>query len=221
MVSTTSLSQRLGGLYCLYCLYETQPFKPQFKIYFSLEELQKLEKLVIEAKENGIFIVISVVKTMLKKHMFLFGYVDINEASLNQTVNQLTELQNARVKVACDKLFNDTRIDHFLDMDLGTEIDLKEIRDLSTGYEEAKKRAIGEASKEVDVQNAKHIVDNKEMMVDVLDKMSDDWYARREVFHQQARMNNQQHNKALVIQEGEKLDDEEQQFEWLQEELWQ
>ncbi|KAJ0102980.1 hypothetical protein Patl1_06652 [Pistacia atlantica] len=36
MVSTASLSCRLGGLYCLYCLYETQPFKPSFKIYLSL-----------------------------------------------------------------------------------------------------------------------------------------------------------------------------------------
>jgi hypothetical protein len=36
MISTYSLSQRLGGMYCLYCLYETQPFKPPFKMYFSL-----------------------------------------------------------------------------------------------------------------------------------------------------------------------------------------
>lgn len=36
MASTVSLSHRLGGLYCLYCLYETQPFKPPFKVYISL-----------------------------------------------------------------------------------------------------------------------------------------------------------------------------------------
>lgn len=36
MVGTGSLSKRLGALYCLYCLYETQPFKPPFKIYLSL-----------------------------------------------------------------------------------------------------------------------------------------------------------------------------------------
>ncbi|PIA36595.1 hypothetical protein AQUCO_03300058v1 [Aquilegia coerulea] len=39
MLSTTSFSQRLAGLYCLYCLYETQPFKPPFKIYLSLGKL--------------------------------------------------------------------------------------------------------------------------------------------------------------------------------------
>lgn len=36
LISNASLSHRLGGLFCLYCLYETQPFKPPFKIYLSL-----------------------------------------------------------------------------------------------------------------------------------------------------------------------------------------
>ena len=36
MSSAASLSIRLGGLYCLYCLHETQPFKPHFRIYLSL-----------------------------------------------------------------------------------------------------------------------------------------------------------------------------------------
>lgn len=36
MVSAAPLSRRLGGLYCLYCLYETQPFKPSYKIYLSI-----------------------------------------------------------------------------------------------------------------------------------------------------------------------------------------
>ena len=35
-ISQSSLQQRLAGLYCLYCLYECQPYKPQFKIYLSL-----------------------------------------------------------------------------------------------------------------------------------------------------------------------------------------
>ena len=36
LTSQSSLHQRLAGLYCLYCLYECQPYKPQFKIYLSL-----------------------------------------------------------------------------------------------------------------------------------------------------------------------------------------
>lgn len=40
---------------------------------------------------------------MLEKNMFLFGAVEINEGSINERVNQLMELQNARVQVAYNK----------------------------------------------------------------------------------------------------------------------
>ncbi|KAI9396421.1 hypothetical protein POPTR_004G126720v4 [Populus trichocarpa] len=118
MISTYSLSQRLGGMYCLYCLYETQPFKPPFKMYFSLGELKKLKTLVINAKEHGIKGVPALVKRMLEKNMFLFGFVDLHEGSVSETVNQLTELQDARVQVAYKKLFDDIRIEQFLHMDM-------------------------------------------------------------------------------------------------------
>ena len=36
MVSDGDFSRKLGGLYCLYCLFGTQPYKPCFKIYLSL-----------------------------------------------------------------------------------------------------------------------------------------------------------------------------------------
>lgn len=35
--------------------------------------------------------------------MFLFGAVDVNEASFTERVNHLTELQNARVELAYNK----------------------------------------------------------------------------------------------------------------------
>ncbi|GKC59069.1 small nuclear RNA activating complex, subunit SNAP43 protein [Tanacetum coccineum] len=38
MTSTDSISHRLGGLYCLYCIHETQPFNPPFRIYLSPAE---------------------------------------------------------------------------------------------------------------------------------------------------------------------------------------
>ena len=38
MVSPDSFFNRLGGLFCLYCLFETQIFKPPYKIYLSLGE---------------------------------------------------------------------------------------------------------------------------------------------------------------------------------------
>lgn len=66
-------------------------------------ELKKLKILVINAKEHGIKVVTVLVKRMLEKNMFLFGFVDLNEGSVSETVNQLTKLQDARVQVAYKK----------------------------------------------------------------------------------------------------------------------
>ena len=66
-------------------------------------ELKKLTNLVVDAKEKGINVVSALVKRMLEKKMFLFGSVEMNEGSVTETVNQLTELQNARIQVAYDK----------------------------------------------------------------------------------------------------------------------
>ncbi|XP_031248395.1 uncharacterized protein LOC116106195 isoform X1 [Pistacia vera] len=191
MVSTASLSCRLGGLYCLYCLYETQPFKPSFKIYLSLGELNKLKDLVVEAKSMGIRVVPALVKRMLKQNMFLFGSVDLNEGSVTETVNQLTDLQNARIKFAYEKLFASTRIDHFLHMDMGMEVDLDVLKKMSTEYTNAKKLAIEEASQVIDVENIKHISGDKESIGDVVDKIAENWNVQREVFYQQTSLNQQ------------------------------
>lgn len=71
-------------------------------------ELKKLKELVVDAKENNVKVVSFVVKRMLEKNMFLFGSVDMNESAALETVNQLTELQNARVQVAYKKYVRET-----------------------------------------------------------------------------------------------------------------
>ncbi|KAM1890550.1 hypothetical protein ACFX14_033922 [Malus domestica] len=192
IVGTASLSHRVGGLYCLFCLYETQPCKPPFKIYISLEELKKLRKLVIDTKENQIKVVSSLVRKMLEKNTFLFGFVDTNEESFAETVNQLTQLQDARVQVAYKELFANTKIEDFLHMDLGMEVDLNTLKQMSTEYAEAKKIAITEASKVVDVGDIKHIAEGKELVGDVAEKMVGQWDSQREVFYQQTGVNQRQ-----------------------------
>ncbi|KAF8389132.1 hypothetical protein HHK36_025818 [Tetracentron sinense] len=221
MVSTASLSHRLGGLYCLYCLYETQPFKPPFKIYLSLGELKRLKNLVVDAKEEHIKVVPALIKRMLERNMLLFGFVDINEGSLTERVQEITNLQNAHMHIAYEKyiansynfimLLANTRIEHFLHMDLGMELDLKLLKKMSTEYEEAKELAIKgtflspfpvlfshsfiyfllnclifkEAGDLVDVQNIKHITENKKVIGDVVEKIAEDWNIQKEVFNQQ------------------------------------
>ncbi|XP_042492490.1 uncharacterized protein LOC122072040 isoform X2 [Macadamia integrifolia] len=191
MVSEDSLSHRLGGLYCLYCLYETQPFKPPFKIYLSLGELKKLKNLVDEVKES-LKVVPALVKRMLAKNIFLFGFVDINEASATDRINEINKLQNARMQIAYEKLFANTRLDHFLHMDLGTELDLKVLNRMSTEYARAKELAINDAGKLVDIQNIKHIVENNKLIGDVVDKIANDWSTQKDTFYQQTGLNHHQ-----------------------------
>ncbi|KAK9268529.1 hypothetical protein L1049_000282 [Liquidambar formosana] len=211
MVSTGSLSQRLGGLYCLYCLYETQPFKPPFKIYLSLGELMQLKNLLVDAKEKGIKVVSAIVKRMLDRNMFLFGFVDINEGSVTERLNELTDIQNARIQVAYKKLLQNTQIERFLHMDLGMELEVKALKKMSTEYAEAKELAIKEASDVVDVENIKHISENKELIGDVVEKITEDWNAQKEVFHQQTGISQHHTNEQQQQQQQEdveQVDDE-------------
>ncbi|XP_021275502.1 uncharacterized protein LOC110410217 [Herrania umbratica] len=211
MVNFDSLPCRLGGLYCLYCLYETQPFKPPFKIYLSLGELKKLKSLVAEAKEKGIRVVPTLVKRMLEKNMFLFGFVDFKEGSVSETINSLTKLQDARIQVAYEKLFTDTEIEQYLHMNLGMEVDLNMLKKLSTEYAVAKKQAIEEASEVVDVQNIKHISENKESLSEIVEKIDENWNNQREVFYERTRLNPQpaeeEQPQQLQLQENEQADD--------------
>ncbi|VAI27710.1 unnamed protein product [Triticum turgidum subsp. durum] len=103
MTSQSSLLQRLPGLYCLYCLYECQPYKPHYKIYLSLEESNKLKDFVIEAKQNGLSLVPALVKRMLDKGMFLFGFINLLGDNEAKEVDEMNASQNKRVKFACDK----------------------------------------------------------------------------------------------------------------------
>ncbi|XP_043719628.1 uncharacterized protein LOC122667426 isoform X2 [Telopea speciosissima] len=192
MVSEDSLSRRLGGLYCLYCLYETQPFKPPFKIYLSLGQLKKLKSLVVDVKKESLKVVPALVKRMLEKNMFLFGFVDINEASATDRVNEINKLQDARMRIAYKKLFANTRIDHFLHMDLGMELNLKVLNKMSTEYSRAKELAINEAGKLLDIQNIKHIVENNKLIGDVVNKIAKDWNVQKEMFYQQTGLNHYQ-----------------------------
>lgn len=65
--------------------------------------MEKLKNLVAEAKEMGMKVVPALVKRMMETNMFLFGFVDLNEGSVSETINSLTKLQDARIQVAYEK----------------------------------------------------------------------------------------------------------------------
>ncbi|KAJ0988976.1 hypothetical protein J5N97_007332 [Dioscorea zingiberensis] len=204
IVSQASLSRQLGGLYCLYCLHQTQPYKPSFKIYLSLEELKRLRTLVIDAKEKGIKVVMALVKRMLHMNMFLFGSVDMAGSFALQKVDEITKLQNKRVQIACEKLLANTQIEDFLHMDLGAEMELEKLKKISAEYANAKEQAIQEASQKVEVQDIKHIAENKKLVGDMIEEIADEWDSQKDMFYKQTGIT--QCNEVAVVDGFDELE---------------
>ncbi|KAL6137616.1 hypothetical protein ACLB2K_062906 [Fragaria x ananassa] len=192
----SSLSRRLGGLYCLYCLHETQPLMPPFKIYLSLEELKKVRSLVAEAKVRGLGAAAALVRRLLEKKAFLFGCVETNEG-LKGKVDELTELENRRIRAACEKLFGESKIEEFIHMDLGMEVDLGKVKQMSREYKELKRVAAVEGGDE-------------ELLGDVIEKIAKEWDAQREVFYRQTGLSQKlnEEEQQLLQQEEEGDDDQ-------------
>ncbi|XP_071729552.1 uncharacterized protein [Rutidosis leptorrhynchoides] len=178
MTSSGSISHRLGGLYCLYCLHETQPFNPPFRIYISIQELKRLKELVRDAKKVNIKDVPLLVNNMLKRNFFLYGAIDLKEGSVEERLNELTSLQNARVQHANKKLFADTQIEHYIHMDMGKELDVDSLKKISREYAMAKELAIKV---------------NQALIGDVIEKTTQDWNNHKEAFYQQTGLNQHQH----------------------------
>uniref|UniRef100_A0A1D1YBE8 snRNA-activating protein complex subunit 1 n=1 Tax=Anthurium amnicola TaxID=1678845 RepID=A0A1D1YBE8_9ARAE len=182
MTSAGSLSQRLGGLYCLYCLYETEPFKPFFKIYLSLGELKRLKELVIDARNDGIDIVAALIKRMIERDTFLFGFVDTVDGSISQRADEIRTLQNRLVQIAYEKLLANTHIEDYLHMDLGVELNLKGLKKMSSEYEKAKKLAIRGAGETVDTGDVQHIAESGDQVSERIEELVKNWDAQKEEF---------------------------------------
>ncbi|XP_062204665.1 uncharacterized protein LOC133906708 isoform X1 [Phragmites australis] len=201
MTSQSSLPQRLAGLYCLYCLYECQPYKPQFKIYLSLEECKQLKDSVVMAKQNGVLLVPALVKRMLDKGMFLFGFINLLSDNGEKQVEELTEFQNKRAKFACDKLFVNTQVESYMHMDLGAEFELDSIKKLSKEYAEAKELALAEASQTIDVEDAKHVLQNDKLLGDRVGEVVKEWDAQKEEFYEKTGLSRD--NELAVFENDE------------------
>lgn len=229
MAPTNSLSQRLGALYVLYCLYETQPFKPLIKIYLSLGELRQLKALVVNAKEKGIKVASVLVKRMLDKNAFLFGFVNTNDYSDKERIKELVNVQNACIKKMHEKLLANNDIERHLHLDMGMELDLEALMKMSKEYEETKNLAIREASQIVDVQNINHITEDRLTVGDEVQKINEEWGNQKEMFlqltrtdqhpavtHTKQRERSQERSMLLHAAEQQQNDDELQQTRFME-----
>nr|GME03721.1 uncharacterized protein LOC109184283 [Ipomoea batatas] len=163
-------------------------------------ELKRLQNLVADAKANNINVVCALVKRMLDRNMFLFGFVDINEGSATERVNELTEIQNARVQTAYAKLFANTKIEHFTHLDMGMELDADLIKQRSTEYAMAKRRAIE------DIETIKHIAENKRLIGETIEQKVADWNAQKDSFYQQTGCGRQLAIESLQQEEPMQVD---------------
>ncbi|KAF5802472.1 putative small nuclear RNA activating complex (SNAPc), subunit SNAP43 [Helianthus annuus] len=188
MTSTDSISHRLGGLYSLYCLHETQPFKPPFRIYICLREMKRLKELVIDAKNENIGVVPLLVNNMLERNLFLYGAVDLKEGSVEERVNELIQVQNARIQHANKKLFADTQIERYIHMDMGKELEVDSLKKMSKDYAMTKELAI-KAGKVIDTQDVNHIAKDNTLIGDVVGKTTEDWNLQKEMFYQKTGLN--------------------------------
>ncbi|KAL8243988.1 hypothetical protein R6Q59_010246 [Mikania micrantha] len=209
MTSTASISHRLGGLYCLYCLYETQPFKPPFRIYLCIREMKRLKELVIDAKKENIVVVPLLVSSMLERNLFLYGATDLKEGCVDERVNEITNIQNARVQHANKKLFADTQIEQYIHMDMGKELEIDSLKKLSRDYSKAKELAIKEAEKVIDTQDVNHIAKDHTLIGDVVGKTVEGWNLQKELFYQKTGLN---HLKLLENRNVEQLNSNRRNF---------
>lgn len=186
MVGGDSFSRRLAGLYALYCLYETQLFDRPFKIYLSLKDLERLNVLVVDAKHNGVGVAIAVVKKMVAKNMFLFGFVEVDEELVSKTVNAMAKQQHAHLRIASEKLLSHMPVQEHVHMNLVKDLKLDELRKLGREYSMAKESVIKETSTMQNVDELLNVVQERGSEVgENLERIAEGWNEQRKSFYEQ------------------------------------
>jgi len=123
---------------------------------------------------------LALVKRMLDKGIFLFGYMNFLGDDSEKQVEELSALQNKQVKFSCDKLFANTQAESSMHMDLGVAFELDSIKKLSKEYAAAKELALAEAGQTVDIEDAKHILQSDKLLGDKIDEVVKEWDAHKE-----------------------------------------
>lgn len=133
------LSWQLGGLFVLYCLYETQFVEPHYLIYLSLSDLGALSGLVKELRRIEHGEGLKVVRTMLRKEAFLFGCVSVDQNSIADACEKLAKQAAARLKHARFRLLANVPLQEHVYGSLRQEFALDSVMEIVREYAVAKK----------------------------------------------------------------------------------
>ncbi|MQL77042.1 hypothetical protein Taro_009448 [Colocasia esculenta] len=151
-------------------------------------ELKRLKELVIDAKKDTVDVVVALVKRMLDRCMFLFGSVDSVDGSLNQRVEEAKTLQSKLVQMAYEKLLANSRIEDYLHMDIGAELNIEGFKKMKSEYARAKELAVKEAAETVDIGDIKRIVESRDQVGEKLKVLVESWDDQKEDFRKQVGM---------------------------------
>lgn len=161
------LSWKLGGLFVLYCLYETQYVEPFYLIYLSLEDLEKLHALVKELRQIEHAEGLKVVWTMLRKEAFLFGCVSVDQKSIADACEKLANQAAARLKHARFRLLANVPLQEHVYGSLSRDLSLDSVLSLVQDYAAAKKQVFtGLGVLEDDASGASSFVDELKGVAD-------------------------------------------------------
>lgn len=166
------LSWRLGGLFVLYCLYETQYVEPYYLIYLSLEDLEKLHGLVKELRMIEHAEALKVVRTMLRKEAFLFGCVSVDQKSIADACEKLTNQAAARLKHARFRLLANVPLQDHVYGSLSQDLSLGSVFSLVQDYAAAKKQVFTGLGVVEDTAGSSNFGDD-------LKEVVDSWEVRR------------------------------------------
>ncbi|CAK9216770.1 unnamed protein product [Sphagnum jensenii] len=182
VVGDRAIAWKIGGLYVLYMLYETQLTEKRFKIYLSLEELEQLCILVKELKRHDCVVALKVIKFMLQRKVFLYGCVAINQRSIADSCDKLAAQAASRLHHARNRLLSNLPIQEHLYTDLTQDLLLDDFKHIDQEYEAAKNHVLtglGTYDRVVDMPSFQ---DSNTTLGEELKEMVSDWDLQRKPF---------------------------------------
>eukprot|EP00897_Mesotaenium_endlicherianum_P001938 jgi/Mesen1/1772/ME000014S01179 len=190
---TPSLSLRVGVLFCLYCLYETQPLHPKSLIYISLEEVKEMRRLLTDICACHLSSAFHVMRKLVRDHVFLFGAVasDQRQAAADKARKQ--EDTRLKVQFARSKLLGGMPFRKHLEKSWVHQLGLADVDSICTDYEIAKHRALayryveagGCTSAAFAADEGRYLPTGVAVEARELTKLAQDWdHQKKEALHQ-------------------------------------
>ncbi|KAI5057674.1 hypothetical protein GOP47_0027689 [Adiantum capillus-veneris] len=135
-------SRKLGGLYVLYILYETQFSVPPYKIYLSTDDLENLQLLVKEAKTKDSLTALRVVNRMMVRDFFLYGSVTISGKKMRETYDEYSSKAAENVKKARKRILSHSYAKEHFEGNLIKDLGLDGLALLNEEYAMAKQQVL-------------------------------------------------------------------------------